>query len=258
MTSATKWARGLSVRGSVRLVTCGDRSLTGRADRAVTDAQLSAWLKLNVQKELCASVGFFSKCVCVVCCTVQGRIWNGRQPSSETGAMPAASLPRDGALKLGSEAGEALEGHGTVTTQVAYVTWHSIYQMRFHCLIIIHPHKHTYACECDTFKSQSDSVLVLEVKYLTLLLTQDWNTHPPCQLHMSGKTTLSWMIVIYSTCESDFPHVKLLNRTLLTTHVSCIYTHSKMYLTARMRPIMCVCVCPGGMSSSVGQQVSSQ
>lgn len=40
--SAAKWARSLSVSGSVRLVTCGDRSLTHCMDRDVTDAQLSA------------------------------------------------------------------------------------------------------------------------------------------------------------------------------------------------------------------------
>lgn len=42
VTSAAKWARGLSVSRSVRLVTCGDRSLTHCVDRDVTDAQLSA------------------------------------------------------------------------------------------------------------------------------------------------------------------------------------------------------------------------
>lgn len=42
VTSAVKWARGLSVHGSVGLLTCGDRSLTRRADRDVTDARLSA------------------------------------------------------------------------------------------------------------------------------------------------------------------------------------------------------------------------
>ena len=66
--STSKWARGLSVSGSVRLVTCGDRSLTLRVDRAVTDAQLSAWLNLNVQNEPCASPYFsffLNKCACV-------------------------------------------------------------------------------------------------------------------------------------------------------------------------------------------------
>jgi len=46
--------------------------------------------------------------MCVSVCvrgTALGRIRDGRQPSSEREAMPAASLPRDGALKLGSEAG---------------------------------------------------------------------------------------------------------------------------------------------------------
>lgn len=42
VTSAVKWARGLSVHRSVGLLTCGDRSLTRRADRDVTDARLSA------------------------------------------------------------------------------------------------------------------------------------------------------------------------------------------------------------------------
>lgn len=42
VTSAAKWARGLSVSRSVRLVTYGDRSLTHRVDRDVTDARLSA------------------------------------------------------------------------------------------------------------------------------------------------------------------------------------------------------------------------
>lgn len=58
-----------------------------------------------------------------VCSVELGRIGNGRQPSSEKGAMPAASVPRDAALKVGSEAGQSGEapvGHGTVT-QAAYV-----------------------------------------------------------------------------------------------------------------------------------------
>lgn len=42
VTSAVKWARGLSVHRSVGFITCGDRSLTRRADRDVTDARLSA------------------------------------------------------------------------------------------------------------------------------------------------------------------------------------------------------------------------
>lgn len=42
VTSAAKWARGLSVSRSVRLVTCGDRSLAHCVDGDVTDAQLSA------------------------------------------------------------------------------------------------------------------------------------------------------------------------------------------------------------------------
>ena len=243
MTSATKWARGLSVRGSVRLVTCGDRSLTGRADRAVTDAQLSAWLKLNVQKELCASVGFFSKCVRLcVCCTVQGRIWNGRQPSSETGAMPAASLPRDGALKLGSEAGEALGGHGTVTTQVAYVTWHSIYQMRFHCLIIIHPRKHTYACECDTFKSQSDSCSVLEVKYINPSFDRRLKyTSTVSTAHVRKNNTvmhdcyLFYMWIRLSTCEIVKLHT--FNNSLF------MYLYMLKNLLNLENETECVCLC---------------
>lgn len=67
-------------------------------------------------------------CICVpvrwcVCFAEFGRIENGRQPSSKRGAMPAASIPRDAALKVGSEAGQSGEapvGHGTVT-QAAYV-----------------------------------------------------------------------------------------------------------------------------------------
>lgn len=61
--------------------------------------------------------------------------------------MPAASLPRDGALKLGSEAGyagEAARGCGTFITQVAYVTRHSTYEMKFNFIIIMHFDNHTH------------------------------------------------------------------------------------------------------------------
>lgn len=86
-------------------------------------------------------------CVCVYVCEMHSvkRIGDEHQPSSKRGAMPAATLPRDGALKLGSEAGEweeAPTGHSTVTTQVAYVMWHSIYQ-KILCFLIILVSKHT-------------------------------------------------------------------------------------------------------------------
>lgn len=81
-------------------------------------------------------------CVCAYVCEAHGvkRIWDEHQPSSKRGAMPAATLPRDGALKLGSEAGESEEaptGRSTVTMQVAYVMWHSIYQNRLFLIILV-------------------------------------------------------------------------------------------------------------------------
>lgn len=74
-----------------------------------------------MQKEQCGWVHLYL-CVCV-CFAELGRIGNGRQPSSERGAMPAASVPRDAALKVGSEAGQSGEapvGRGAAT-QAAYV-----------------------------------------------------------------------------------------------------------------------------------------
>lgn len=133
MTSAAKWARGLSVSGSVRLVTCGDRSLTRCADRDVTDAQLSAWLKLNVQKELWASV-CFSPSVCVLHSVRENMKWVPalqRERGHASCFSPQRQSPEGGQWGRAVRVGSSGAWHSHNTSGICDVTLHLSNEISF-------------------------------------------------------------------------------------------------------------------------------
>lgn len=127
VTSTSKWAKGLSVNGSVRLVTCGDRSLTRCVDRAVTDAQLSAWLNLNVQKEPCASV-------CVLHNVRESMRWAPalqRERGHASCFSPQRRSPEAGQRGRGVKGGSTGTWHSHNTSGICDVTLHLSNEISF-------------------------------------------------------------------------------------------------------------------------------